>query len=91
MSAHLYLAASSGSSVLNLLNGDFTTTDDSVAAAVSTAKSYDAKIGVISLVIPATGGLAGVIILIIGMILGRRPRGYDYVDEAEQDLAGAPG
>jgi Porin PorA len=91
MSQHLYLAGSSGNSVLNLLDGNFTTTPASVAAAVSTAKSYDAKISVISLVIPATGGLAGVIILIIGVILGRQRRGYEYVDEAEQDLAGAPG
>lgn len=91
ISEHLYLAGNSGSSVLNLLNGNFTTTSGSVAAAVSTAKSYDAKISVISLVIPATGGLAGVIVLLIGIILGRQPRGYEYVDEAEQDLAGAPG
>jgi hypothetical protein len=91
ISEHLYLAGSSGSSVLNLLDGSFTTIPASVAAAVSTAKSYDAKISVISLVIPATGGLAGVIILIIGIILGRQRRGYEYVDEAEQDLAGATG
>ena len=91
MSEHLYLAANSGRSVLNLLDGDFTTTPGSVAAAVSTAKSYDAKISVISIVIPAAGGLAGVMVLFIGIILGRRPRGYEYIDEAEQDLAGAPG
>jgi len=90
-SEHLYLGGSSGSSVLTLLNGNFTTTPSSVAAAVATAKHYDAEISVISLVIPATGGVAGIIILIIGIILGRQRRGYEYVDEAEQDLAGAPG
>lgn len=90
MTEHLYLA-NSGRSVLNLLDGNFTTTPGSVAAAVSTAKSYDAKISVISLVIPATGGLAGILVLFIGILLGRRPRGYEYIDEAEQNLAGAPG
>jgi hypothetical protein len=91
LSEHLYLAGSSGASVLNLLNGTFTSTPGSVAATVTTAKHYDAEISVISLIIPATSGLAGVIILIIGMILGRQPRGYEYEDEAMQDLAGAPG
>jgi len=91
LSEHLYLAGSSGASVLNLLNGSFTSTPGSVAATVATAKHYDAEISVISLIIPATSGLAGVIILIIGMILGRQPRGYEYEDEAMQDLAGAPG
>jgi Porin PorA len=91
LSEHLYLAGSSGSSALNLLDAHFVSTPASVAAAVSTARSYDAKIGVITLVIPATGGLAGIIILLIGIILGRQPGGYEYADEAEQDLAGAPG
>src|SRR5215469_8852927 len=91
MSEHLYLAGGSGRSVLTLLNGTFTSTPGSVAATVATAKHYDAEISVISLIIPATSGLAGVIILIIGMILGRQPRGYEYEDEAMQDLAGAPG
>jgi hypothetical protein len=91
LSEHLYLGGSSGSSVLNLLSGTFTTTPASVAAAVRTAKHYDAEISVVSVIIPATGGLAGVIILIIGIILGRQPRGYEYLDESMQDLAGAPG
>lgn len=91
MSEHLYLAGNSGQSVLNLLEGNFASTPSSVEAAVSTAKSYDAKISVISIVTPAAGGLVGVIVLIIGTILGRRPRGYEYVDDAEQNLAGAPG
>jgi hypothetical protein len=91
LSKHLYLAGSSGKAVLNLLNAHFMSTPAAVAAIVSTAKSYDAKISVISLVIPATGGLAGAIILLIGIILGRQPRRYEYADEAEQDLAGAPG
>lgn len=90
-SRHLYLAGSSGNPVLDLLNGTFTTTPSSVAAAVSTAKSYDAKIAVISLIIPAAGGIAGLILLIIGMILGRRSRRYEYEDQSVQPLAGAAG
>ncbi len=91
LSEHLYLAGSSGNSVLNLLNANFTTTPGSVAAEVSTARHYDVEISAMSLIIPATGGLAGVILVIIGIVLGRQPRGYEYADEAEQDLAGAPG
>ena len=91
LSEHMYLAGSSGKSVLNLLNGTFTTTAASVASAVATAKHYDAEISVVSLIIPATGGLAGVIILLIGILLGRQPGRYEYEDEAMQDLAGAPG
>jgi len=90
-SEHLYLAGSSGKSVLNLLNASFTSTPGSVAAAVSTAKSYDVKITAISLIIPATGALAGIIILVIGVILGRQPRRYEYDVEAAQDLASASG
>jgi hypothetical protein len=90
-SQHLYLAGSSGGSVLNLLNVNFTTTRSSVAATVAIAKHYDAEISMISVDIPAAGGVAGIIILIIGMILGGQRRGYEYVDEAEQNLAGAPG
>lgn len=91
LSEHQYLAGSSGNSALNLLNATFTTTPGSVQASVSTAKSYDAKITVISLFIPGTGVVAGAIILLIGIILGRRPRGYEYIDETAQDMAGAPG
>jgi hypothetical protein len=91
LSQHLYLAGSSGTSVLTLLNGTFTTTPSAVAAAVSTAKSYDAKISVISRIAPAIGGVAGVIVLIIGIVLGSRRRRYAFADEARQDLAGAPG
>ncbi|HYK67151.1 MAG TPA: DUF3068 domain-containing protein [Streptosporangiaceae bacterium] len=91
MSEHLYLAGSSGSQVLDLLDGTFTTTPGSVAAAVSTAKHYDTEITRISLVIPASGAAAGVILLLMGMIIGRQRRRYRYANEAAPNLAGAPG
>jgi hypothetical protein len=88
---HTYLAATSGTPVLNLLNGTFTTSPSSVSATVAIAKHYDAEIGLISLIIPAIIAIAGVIILLIGLILGRRPRAYYYEAESAQDLAGTAG
>jgi hypothetical protein len=77
-SQHLYLVDSSGKAVLNLLNGTFATVPASVAAAVHTAKSYDAKVFVVTVILPATIGLAGIIVLIIGVIMARIRPDSDY-------------
>ena len=90
LSEHLYLAAEAGTPVLNLLTGIFTTTPGSVSSAVATAKHYDAEISLVSLLIPATLALAGVIIALIGIILGRTQPEYAF-EGAEPDLAGASG
>jgi hypothetical protein len=79
-SQHLYLVDSSGKQVLNLLNGTFATVPASVAAAVHTAKSYDARSFVVTVILPATVGLAGIIVLIIGVILARIRSESDYED-----------
>jgi Porin PorA len=77
-SQHLYLVDGSGKAVLNLLNGTFATVPASVAAAVHTAKSYDAKVFVVTVILPATIGLAGIIVLIIGVIMARIRPDSDY-------------
>jgi hypothetical protein len=79
-SQHLYLVDSSGKQVLNLLNATFATVPASVAGAVHTAKSYDAKVFVVTVIVPATVGLAGIIILIIGVIMARSRADDDYED-----------
>jgi hypothetical protein len=87
-SQHLYLVDSSGTQVLNLLNATFATVPASVAGAVRTAKSYDAKVFVVTVIVPATVGLAGIIVLIIGVIMARIRSESEYEDLA---LAGYGG
>jgi hypothetical protein len=91
-SQHLYLVDSSGKQVLNLLNGTFATTSVSVAAAVNTARSYDAKVTVVTGIVPATVGLAGIIVLIIGVIMARIRPEADTEDLTPAGYGGgAPG
>jgi len=85
---HLYLADSSGKQVLNLLKATFVTTPASVASAVHTAKTDDAKISVVTLILPATMGLAGIIVLVIGVLMARTRPESEYEDFA---TAGYPG
>jgi hypothetical protein len=80
-SRHLYLLDSSGTDVLNLLQATFTTAPPSVAFLVRTARSDDAKVGLVSLVIPAILALAGLIVLIIGLILARTGAEYSAEDD----------
>ncbi len=91
-SQHLYLVDSSGKQVLNLLTGTFATTSASVAAAVNTARSYDAKVTVVAAIVPATVGLAGIIVLVIGVIMARTRPESDYEDLTPAGYGGgAPG
>jgi hypothetical protein len=91
-SQHLYLVDSSGKQVLNLLNATFATVPASVAAAVHTAKSYDARVFVLTVILPATVGLAGIIVLIIGVIMARIRPESDYEDLTPAGYGGgAPG
>jgi hypothetical protein len=83
---HLYLVDSAGSEVLNLLGADFTTTPASVASAVKTAKSDDAKITLITVILPAAFGLVGIILIVIGVILARPRTYYDYEEEPAEDF-----
>jgi Porin PorA len=83
-SRHLYLVDSSGTAVLNLLQATFSTTPGSVAVAVHTARSDDAKISLVSVAIPAVLALSGLIVLIIGLILART--GATYSEEDDQAM-----
>jgi hypothetical protein len=88
---HLYLVDSSGKQVLNLLDATFVTTPGSVAAAVRTAKSYDVKISALTVIGPATAGLAGIIIMIIGVIIARTRREAGYEELTPVGYGGAAG
>jgi hypothetical protein len=85
---HLYLVDSSGTQVLNLLSANFSTVPASVAAAVSTAKSDDAKISLIEVILPVIFALLGIILVVIGVILVRSRSEYDYVDDPAADFEG---
>jgi hypothetical protein len=80
-SQHLYLADSSGSQVLNLMNARFTTEPASVAGFVRSAKSKDVEISVVSVILPAVLALVGIIVLAMGVILILSRRGYEYDDD----------
>jgi hypothetical protein len=82
---HVYLANSSGTPVLTLLNADFTTTPATVAAAVKTAKSDDTKVSLITVILPVVIGLAGLIFLVIGIVLLRSRNEYDEYDESSAE------
>ncbi len=77
---HLYLVNAAGKQVLNLLDATFVTTPASVASAVATAKSDNAKISVVTAVLPGTIGLAGIILLLIGVLLARPSAETEYED-----------
>lgn len=90
-SRHLYLAGSTGQQVLNLLKATFVTTPASVAAAVHTAKSDDAKISLVTVLLPGTLGLVGFILLIIGLISAWPRRDPDDDDAVFAGYRGSPG
>ena len=77
---HLYLQNSAGQEVLNLTNATFTSTPASVAAAVKTAKHYDGEIALVSVILPVTFGIAGLILLVLGciLVLSSREEYYEY-------------
>jgi Porin PorA len=87
---HLYLTNGSGKQVLNLLQATFGTTPASVAAAVQTAKSEDAKVSLVTVVLPGTLVLVGLIVLIIGVVIAW-PRSDADEDVAITSYRGSPG
>lgn len=87
-SRHLYLTDSSGKQVLNLMHATFVTTPASVAAAVQTARSDDARISVVRVLLPATLGLAGIILLLIGVLMARTRPESDYQGAASAGRSG---
>jgi len=55
---------STGGTALVLLNGTLTSTPQSIAAAVNTAKKSDTEISVVQTIIPVASGLVGLVLLI---------------------------
>jgi hypothetical protein len=85
---HLYLADNSGTPVLNVLNGDFATTPSSVAAVVKAVKKDQNEIEILSVVLPAAGGLVGIILLITAVFLTLSRRKVVAYDDAGDEYAG---
>jgi hypothetical protein len=81
----LYLENSAGQPVLTLTSATFVSTPASIAAAVKTAKHYDGEISLVSVILPVTLGLAGLILLVLGSILVLSIRGEDYEYEEEEE------
>jgi hypothetical protein len=82
---HMYLGDSSGGQALNLLNATFTTSPSSVASNVQSAKHRDAEIKLLSVILPVIFGLAGIILLIMGVILAATVRRFDEYDDGYSD------
>jgi len=86
---HVFLASNPGTPLLNLLDADFVDSPSSIASAVHTAQKYDTEVSLVEIILPVSLGLLGIILLVIGIILGRRTDTYGaYDDETAQDYEG---
>jgi Porin PorA len=82
---HLYLQ-NNGAEVLDILNAHFATSPSATASAVSNAKSKDAEIELVSVILPVVFALVGLILLVMGIILTMSLRGeYEYEDGYEDE------
>src|SRR6266705_1464898 len=77
------LQDSTGTTRLVLLSANFQTTPDSVTSAVSTDNGDATKSSLINVTIPIVAGLLGVVLLIAGLVLSRRPEDEEYEDEEQ--------
>jgi hypothetical protein len=82
---------STGASALTLMHGTLTTTPKSIAAAASTANSYDNEITWVQNVGPLIAGIVGLVLLVLGilLVLSRYEEYYEYEDEDAEVPAGA--
>jgi Porin PorA len=81
---HLYLQ-NGGAEALDLLNAHFVSTPGTVASAVSSAKTRDAEIELVSVILPVVFGLVGIILLVMGAILTMAFREeFEYEDYADE-------
>ena len=79
---------STGGTALVLFNGTLTSTPKTIAAAVSSAKSYDSEISALETVGPLAGALAGLLLLVLGILLINT--GYEeYEYEEDDEVVGA--
>ena len=81
---HMYLQ-SGGAQVLNLLNAHFESTPSTIASAVSNAKSKDAEIELVSLILPVVFALVGLILLVMGIIFAMAVRELPEYDDGYAD------
>ena len=74
---------STGAIELVLLDGTLSTTPQTVATAVSTAKHYDTEISIVQSIVPVAGLLVGLVLLVCGiaLLLGFTREYYEYEDE----------
>jgi Porin PorA len=82
---------STGATALTLLHGTLTSTPKTIAAAVSTANTYDNEITWVQDIGPLIAGLLGLLLLVVGilLVLGQYEDEYEYEDEDEEVPAGA--
>ena len=76
------LQDSTGTTRLVLLDAAFKSTPASIASGVSTDNSGRSEIGILNAIIPIVAGVIGIILLVVGLVLGR---GRDQDDEYEDD------
>ena len=78
---------STGGNALTLLRATLTTTPQSIAAAVKTARSSDTEISWVQDIGPLIGVLLGLVLLVLGimLLLGQDGEVYEY-EEDEADL-----
>jgi len=82
------LQDNTGTTRLVLLNADFQTTPGSVAKAVSRDNGGATAISLLKVTVPIVGGLVGIVLLVAGLILSRRPEEEEYEDD--ELTVGAP-
>jgi hypothetical protein len=82
---------STGATALTLLHGTLTSTPQTVASAVNTARHYDTEIAWVQDIGPLIGGLLGLLLLVLGilLVLGQYDEYYEYEDEDAEVPAGA--
>ena len=80
---------STGATALTLLHGTLTTTPQSIAAAVKTARSSDTEISWVQNIGPLIGVLLGLVLLVLGgtLILRQDDDLYGYEEEEEEEVA----
>ena len=66
-----------GTDKITIIKAKIGFTEENKASAVSDAKANSAKLGLVSNTLPVVSGVAGLVLLVIGLLLARRPEGTD--------------
>ena len=84
------LQDSTGTTLLVLLDATFKTTPASIASGVSTDNGGRSEIGVLNVIVPIGAAVLGIILLVVGLVLGRaRDEDDEYEDDDESVGASA--